>query len=411
MFAERIVPANGLSSSAEGLCNVNASRISDMFACAMAIADSLAAESNPDFGTYLGFRENWISLKDTLNDLGGEIKELPSSVREHIQAIAIIVNEAGVGPGFHDLCMVLRDSRLREHAKSGWKALSLETRGLTIPWAATNGETGVAAEEQDSEPVLWRMYPFFTPPHAGPVGSFSAAALQAIGTPIPLPTIKPDPAELATLLRHYPDANPAQPPWLDIKADLLAAGIPWDSVSKASSRVLVRMLDSVRSRQKKAEDGSIVDADPETIAELQHIRSLGINQQMAAMMAFRINQASRRHERERLAPNRPAIVEDATPPTPITPDRTSKIGQQPLDNMDMPAGVIPTPASEYSKPSDLTSRERTILEAIGSKTLQAKPLAKAAGYSNNSHFRDTLSNLVKRSHLKKCPEGSGYFRA
>lgn len=59
---------------------------------------------------------------------------------------------------------------------------------------------------------------------------------------------------------------------------------------------------------------------------------------------------------------------------------------------------------------DLTPRERITLEALGVKTLQAQELADAAGYPNNSSFRSMLSNLVKRNHLKKSPDGDGYSR-
>ena len=69
------------------------------------------------------------------------------------------------------------------------------------------------------------------------------------------------------------------------------------------------------------------------------------------------------------------------------------------------------PTVEVQPPSDVTPRERNILEALGAKTMQAQELAEVAGYSNNSNFRNTLSNLVKRGYLKKCPEGGGYLRS
>jgi hypothetical protein len=65
---------------------------------------------------------------------------------------------------------------------------------------------------------------------------------------------------------------------------------------------------------------------------------------------------------------------------------------------------------DSDRQSDLTPRERNIIEAIGDKTLQAKDLAKAAGYQCNSNFRGTLSSLVKREHLQKSPDGDGYLR-
>ena len=58
----------------------------------------------------------------------------------------------------------------------------------------------------------------------------------------------------------------------------------------------------------------------------------------------------------------------------------------------------------------MTVRERNILEALGTKTMQAQELAGESGYTNNSNFRTTLSNLVKRGHLVKDADGAGYSR-
>lgn len=68
------------------------------------------------------------------------------------------------------------------------------------------------------------------------------------------------------------------------------------------------------------------------------------------------------------------------------------------------------PADGAPPVDDLTPKERNIMEALGSKTMPAKQLAKVAGYTCNSHFRETLSNLVKRNHLTKSPDGVGYLR-
>ena len=58
-----------------------------------------------------------------------------------------------------------------------------------------------------------------------------------------MPTVTPTESELAILKRHYPASDANSPPWNDIKADLLAAAIPIETVHNASSLDLVRMLD------------------------------------------------------------------------------------------------------------------------------------------------------------------------
>ena len=65
---------------------------------------------------------------------------------------------------------------------------------------------------------------------------------EAIGPPIPLPTLEPDADDLAIVKRHYPDADPANPPWPDIEIALLAAGVLPDTIRKLTSQKLVRLL-------------------------------------------------------------------------------------------------------------------------------------------------------------------------
>ena len=73
--------------------------------------------------------------------------------------------------------------------------------------------------------------------------------------------------------------------------------------------------------------------------------------------------------------------------------------------------VEPTATSQAADElDDLTDRERNILEALGDKKMVASDIAKAAGYPYNSAFRNNLSSLVKRKHLKKGPKGVGYLR-
>lgn len=57
----------------------------------------------------------------------------------------------------------------------------------------------------------------------------------------------------------------------------------------------------------------------------------------------------------------------------------------------------------------LTDSENIILEALGDKTLTGAKLATAAGFPNNSQFRNRLSQLVKRGLLEN-PARKGYRR-
>ena len=56
----------------------------------------------------------------------------------------------------------------------------------------------------------------------------------------------------------------------------------------------------------------------------------------------------------------------------------------------------------------LTDTENNILEALGDETLTGAQLLGKAGYDNSSHYRMTLSNLVKRGILGRNP--GGYFK-
>ena len=55
--------------------------------------------------------------------------------------------------------------------------------------------------------------------------------------------------------------------------------------------------------------------------------------------------------------------------------------------------------------SKLTDTEENILEALGSDTLRAPVLLKRAGYDNSSHYRQILSNLIKRKILGRNEHG------
>jgi hypothetical protein len=63
-----------------------------------------------------------------------------------------------------------------------------------------------------------------------------------------------------------------------------------------------------------------------------------------------------------------------------------------------------TSESSEKRPQ-LTDTEGYILEALGSDALHASELLKKAGYDNSSHYRNILSNLVKREILGKNENG------
>jgi hypothetical protein len=60
------------------------------------------------------------------------------------------------------------------------------------------------------------------------------------------------------------------------------------------------------------------------------------------------------------------------------------------------------------EPEMLNETEANILEALGDKTMKGEELAPLAGYLYNGHFKQVLSNLVRRRILyNKHP---GYYR-
>jgi len=103
--------------------------------------------------------------------------------------------------------------------------------------------------------VIWDAHPFKgygeIYPDANTWANIPALRHQASNPP-PRPAVTPDETELAILKRQYPEADPSAPPWLDIKADLLAAGVPLKTVMEASSRDLVRILDRVRKPAERS---------------------------------------------------------------------------------------------------------------------------------------------------------------
>lgn len=58
--------------------------------------------------------------------------------------------------------------------------------------------------------------------------------------------------------------------------------------------------------------------------------------------------------------------------------------------------------------TDLTFKEECVVQAIGDDALTGQEIARKTGFSYNSWFRQTLSNLVKRGYLAKGQSGRKY---
>lgn len=55
--------------------------------------------------------------------------------------------------------------------------------------------------------------------------------------------------------------------------------------------------------------------------------------------------------------------------------------------------------------SSLSEQERTILQALGDKTITPKQLAPKAGYPYNSRFRSAIASLKKKGRIERTPNG------
>ena len=69
-----------------------------------------------------------------------------------------------------------------------------------------------------------------------------AACSRGANAPVVVPTVQPDAAELAIVADRYPDCDPADPPWKQIRADLLLQGVAENTIHGTASTTLVRML-------------------------------------------------------------------------------------------------------------------------------------------------------------------------
>jgi hypothetical protein len=100
--------------------------------------------------------------------------------------------------------------------------------------------------------LFWDLYPLkryseLYPKHPSVTGTFSSSpvVLHQLAHPPARPVCTPDDTDLSILKRHYPDADPSDPPWPDIEADLLAAGMDPANVKQLSSKQIVRLLDRI----------------------------------------------------------------------------------------------------------------------------------------------------------------------
>jgi hypothetical protein len=109
-------------------------------------------------------------------------------------------------------------------------------------------------DQSNAEQIKWLAHPFWRtiehlakddPRRSGTFG-MTPQVQRIMNTPVVLPTVEPDETELAILKRHYPDTDPAKPPWKDIQADLLVGGISPETLHQTTTRQWVRMLDRVK---------------------------------------------------------------------------------------------------------------------------------------------------------------------
>src|SRR5262249_53063363 len=102
--------------------------------------------------------------------------------------------------------------------------------------------------------VIWRRWPFKSfrdiyPDHASNRGHFhlTPTILNELNNPPPIPTITPDENDLAILWAHYPNSDPAAPPWGEIEADLIVGGISRADIKELTCKQLLLLLDRVHT--------------------------------------------------------------------------------------------------------------------------------------------------------------------
>ncbi len=70
-----------------------------------------------------------------------------------------------------------------------------------------------------------------------------------------------------------------------------------------------------------------------------------------------------------------------------------------LSELSLQRRKLSQPEPDMTRSKDLNETESNILEALGDDKLTGEQLAKKAGYTHNSHFKSTLSSMVKRKLL------------
>jgi len=94
--------------------------------------------------------------------------------------------------------------------------------------------------------ISWEAYPLKSYSEIYPDfprGTYSGDPfiIEQVLTPAPIPTYVPDEGELCIVRKHFPHADPANPPWKDIQAQLIAAGLLLDTLKKLQAGDLLRV--------------------------------------------------------------------------------------------------------------------------------------------------------------------------
>jgi len=122
-----------------------------------------------------------------------------------------------------------------------WRA-SISAIDLLIPMLRQS-PTEIA--ENPTSAILWKTYPLKSYREIYPdqiTGTFSTDphVLHQLGNPPPYPTYVPDENEIRFVREHFPQSNPADPPWKDIQAELIAAGL-LDTLKELPVDVLLKV--------------------------------------------------------------------------------------------------------------------------------------------------------------------------
>ena len=107
--------------------------IDDIFSQALNIAEKLKNPSTYGPETFYSFKSEWDRLEDGLKRAGADLRKFPPVIRDVVERLAGIINEAKPGPGYADVCRVLAESDL-ECARRGWREFCKISDGPAISW-------------------------------------------------------------------------------------------------------------------------------------------------------------------------------------------------------------------------------------------------------------------------------------